>query len=87
MEDLLGQVLRSPDVRQNAVNTAKAFSRRVSAKKLIGLYESVIRDRSAQKLPKDNELHVWDTLLAALRAEWELFSEKMQALTKTVHPA
>ena len=77
-------IIREPGKRQawrsNALNTAQKFSRKASAEKLVKLYERII---SGKHLPHATEKDTLDTAVLAVKAEWELLQEKIDAALDT----
>jgi glycosyltransferase involved in cell wall biosynthesis len=71
--------------RLSAIETAKAFSRENSVKKIIALYKR-IREKEFDHLPSPlpEAIIPWDSLQRAIKAEWELLSQKATAFVKTV---
>ena len=71
--------------RLSATETAKAFSRENSVKKIIELYRR-IREKEFEHLPSPlpEAIIPWDSLQRAIKAEWELLSQKATAFVKTV---
>ncbi len=62
--------------RNNALETAKTFSREKSAAGLIELYRQTIADTQT---PHRSEIDVLDAAILAIRTEWELLQEKTTA--------
>ena len=68
---------------QQALQAAQQFSRQHCAERILSLYESASRLEPAWKKPPD-ELVSWDTLLRALKAEWDLLSKNTSAVFSAV---
>ncbi len=69
--------------RQGAAETAPAFSRRQCGLKMAGLYEAILADHHSENGDSD-VFPPWDSLLRALKAEWDLISEKATATLQTI---
>ena len=69
--------------RTVALETADGFDRRKCARKLLDLYEGLLSAPGSHAAPESETPAVWDDLMKALRAEWELIREKARALSKT----
>jgi 1,2-diacylglycerol 3-alpha-glucosyltransferase len=63
---------------KGAIKTAGFFSRQETAKHLLRLYESVIKESSRKSRGRD-DLNAWNKLLGSLKAEWALISGKAAA--------
>ena len=68
---------------RQALETAKQFSRIRCAELMASLYDSVSRLEPAWKRPSE-EFISWDTLLRALKAEWDLLSKNTSAVFSAV---
>lgn len=83
--ETLIDIIREPGKREawrsNALNTAQKFSRKTSAEKLVKLYERII---SGKYLPHATEKDMLDTAVLAVKAEWELLQEKIDAALDTL---
>ena len=83
--ETLLEIIREPRKREawrsNALNTAKDFSHTVSAEKLVKLYERII---SGKHLPHSTEKDMLDMAILAVKAEWELLQEKIDAALDTL---
>lgn len=84
--DAISEFFQSEDKarrwRKETTHTADAFSRESSVKKLIRLYTSVIETTESTTDPE--ELVTWDEFLEAVKAEWDLLSEKARAIYNTI---
>jgi len=67
-----------------ALETAGRFDRKKCAEKLFRLYESVLADSEGYAGTENGYLKTWEKLLAAIRTEWDLVSEKAKAAIKIV---
>jgi len=84
MGDFLDNKEKGERWRNNARETAKAFSRRTCADKLCQMYESLVDEPVSAKEDVDRRMSSWDGLLEMIKAEWDLTSEKMKAALGTV---
>ncbi|MEA3428694.1 MAG: glycosyltransferase, partial [Thermodesulfobacteriota bacterium] len=84
MGELTRQIQENDKWRNAALNTAKKFSRKVCAGRMVSVYES-IRGYTG-KLNQDglDPLVDWDPLLQTLETEWALLSEKIKAVSETI---
>jgi len=66
---------------QEALKTAQQLSREACARRLLGLYETILAEVSTHEVEQgeSEELFPWETMIQRLRAEWELLSEKTKA--------
>ncbi|HMA86909.1 MAG TPA: glycosyltransferase [Desulfosalsimonadaceae bacterium] len=71
--------------RLAAIETAESFSRENSAQKMIKLYNR-IREKEFDHLPSPlpEAIIPWDSLQRAIKAEWELLSQKATAFVETL---
>lgn len=71
--------------RTQALETAQGFSRENCAERLESLYSRVLRNkmRPPHLPPESHDHDPWEGLLAALRAEWDLISQKTTAAVST----
>lgn len=69
---------------ETALKTALQFDRRKCAEKLLRLYQEVAADSQKYADHQNGHLKTWEHLLAAIRAEWDLASEKAKAAIKSV---
>jgi hypothetical protein len=61
------------------------LSRQTCARKLESLYRAVLRNHAASTVQKaPAELIPWDSLLAGLKLEWELLSQKTSAAVDAI---
>lgn len=67
-----------------AFDTAREFSRQRSAQKLISTYQSVLKEQKQDKPAEENIPDGWDKLLLSLKTEWNMLSEKANALIHAV---
>ncbi len=67
---------KSTKWNQAAVKTAKKFSRRNSAQKMINFYEFMINRRSSTDKFGQKEQDEWEYTLQMLKTEWDLISQK-----------
>lgn len=65
--------------RREGLKTARQFSRQACARRLAALYERVSNEQIVKSQEDADEFVSWESLLRALKAEWELLSEKAQA--------
>jgi glycosyltransferase involved in cell wall biosynthesis len=70
--------------RKAAGDTAHEFSRLASADKLMGVYQSVLKETSRGEFTKQDAFDPWDLLLRSLKTEWEILSEKANVIIQTV---
>jgi len=86
-ETVRNAILNSENIsrwREIALKTALQFDRKKCAEKLNRLYRGVIAD-SKRFAGKDNGyLDTWGNLLAGIQSEWDLITEKVKAVVKTV---
>lgn len=66
--------------RKNASDTAHEFSRKVSAEKLVDVYQFLIDSKPQIIFKEDDVFEPWDKLLISLTTEWKLISEKAQVI-------
>jgi glycogen synthase len=69
--------------RREALETAQQFSRERSAEKLIALYSSLHREQQQATAQADN-IEPWQELILSLKVEWDLLSEKANALLNSL---
>jgi glycosyltransferase involved in cell wall biosynthesis len=67
-----------------ADDTARKFSRDVSAEKLIRIYQSVREEKLQEQITEKDAFDPWDKLLISLKTEWEIISEKAKVIIQTV---
>lgn len=77
--DSLDNQEKGENWRNNALKTAKAFSRQACADKLCELYESLVDEPVSANENDAHGMSSWDGLLELIKAEWDLTSEKMKA--------
>lgn len=70
--------------RKFALKTALQFDRKKCAEKLYRLYQEAINDTKKVAKNENGYLNAWENLLADIRIEWDLISEKAKAIIKTV---
>lgn len=70
--------------RKAADDTARKFSREVSAEKLIRLYQSLQEENLQEQITEKDAFDPWDKLLTSLKTEWEIISEKAKVIIQTV---
>jgi len=68
--------------RKQARQTAKGFSRKITARQLVNAYHSVAGLRSREHA--SDELMPWERLLETIKVEWDLFVEKTAAVAKAI---
>ncbi len=61
---------------QEALHTAKLFSRKKSAQRLQELYKDICEARNQKPDWSSGELVSWDLVLRSIRAQWRLLSQK-----------
>lgn len=72
---------------EGARETARAFSRQNSARKMSELYKRIAAEGAVQlQNPLADALLPWESLQRTVKAEWDLLSQKATALVKTVQP-
>lgn len=69
------------DLEASARDTAKAFSRRASARRLMAVYQDLA---FREDLSHSRDMEPWETLLGGLKAEWELATQKTVSLVQTL---
>jgi 1,2-diacylglycerol 3-alpha-glucosyltransferase len=67
-----------------ALQSAAQFDRKKCVEKLFHLYQSVIDDSERYAGGENGYLKTWEKLLAAIRTEWDLVSQKAKAAIKIV---
>jgi 1,2-diacylglycerol 3-alpha-glucosyltransferase len=81
---VLNEVFRQPGLlgkwKTGVYETAVAFSRQKSAKRLQHLYQSTLQAFAGRKSSQDDEITAWDNLLKAIEVEWDLLVEKARAV-------
>lgn len=70
--------------RKEALRTAQQFSRERSAEKLMALYQSLQREQQQKTRSQTDELEPWHELIQSLKIEWDLLSEKTNALLSSI---
>jgi 1,2-diacylglycerol 3-alpha-glucosyltransferase len=65
-------------------DTARKFSRDVSAEKLIRVYQSLREEKLQGEITEKDAFDPWDKLLRSLKTEWEIISEKAKVIMHTV---
>ena len=70
--------------REFALKTALRFDRKKCAEKLYRLYQTVIEDSKRVEEDDKGYLTTWENLLEGIQAEWDLISEKIKAVVRTV---
>ncbi len=70
--------------RKAAACTAHEFSRDASVEKLIGMYQSLLEENAQNESMKKDTFDPWDKLLISLKTEWEILSEKANAIIHVV---
>ena len=81
--DFVKDTTKADKWRQEALHTAQLFSREKSAEKLFNLYRLVQQQRK-KKSTKNKKVEPWENLVQALRIEWDLLSEKTNALMNSI---
>ena len=67
-----------------AGKTAREFSRRNCARKLMDVYQNAVEEHDRNALTDSAELPLYDELLEKIRCEWDLISKKMSAAANAV---
>jgi glycosyltransferase involved in cell wall biosynthesis len=70
--------------RKVAMKTAHKFDRKICAEKLYRFYQTVIAGSKRISEDENGYLNTWENLLESIQAEWDLISEKVRAVIKTV---
>jgi len=77
------EVARDAETRkswqQNCFKTAQQFSRRTSARKLVGLYQKAIQDKTSGSSTVQLDFGPLNGLIERIKFEWDLLSEKTDA--------
>lgn len=69
---------------EEALHTAQRFSRERSAERIAALYLSLKKQQQRPSTGKDKKLEPWHELIQALKIEWDLLSEKTNALINSL---
>ncbi|MFO7801648.1 MAG: glycosyltransferase [Desulfovermiculus sp.] len=77
-----GQALNQ--YQSQARKTADSFSRQASARKLSELYQTLRGAHKDRQVHDSEAILSWDLLLRSLKTEWDLFSQKTQAVVHAV---
>jgi glycosyltransferase involved in cell wall biosynthesis len=86
LKKLLSNRSALDQIKANALNTSIAFSRQSSAQKLSTLYQSLLSSRKGRKIHDPEDILSWDVLLRSVKTEWELITQKTQAMVDAVTP-
>jgi glycosyltransferase involved in cell wall biosynthesis len=70
--------------RKVAMKTAHKFDRKICAEKLYRFYQTVIAGSKRISEDENGYFNTWENLLESIQAEWDLISEKVRAVIKTV---
>jgi 1,2-diacylglycerol 3-alpha-glucosyltransferase len=70
--------------RDCALQTAQDFSREICAQKLSDLYEYAISRGNGASVIEKTDMEPWETFLLAIRTEWNLITEKVHTIAKTI---
>lgn len=70
--------------RTQALETAQGLSRENCAERLEHLYTTVLQSEPASSGTAPENLEPWESLLASLKAEWDLISQKTTAAMSTL---
>ena len=79
LKDFFDDPEKTVSWREEAVNTAREFSRETCARRLLGFYEETLAAYSPERVASAEFMN-WENLLRALTAEWDLLAEKAGAL-------
>ncbi|MFP4446092.1 MAG: glycosyltransferase [Desulfosudaceae bacterium] len=71
---------------RNARQTADHFSREKCAGRVVELYRAAISDFAADKGQTDEEMISWTSLLRSIKTEWDLLSQKTEAVLEAFKP-
>jgi len=66
------------------IKTAHKFDRKKCTQKLHQFYQRVIADSRRITRDENGYLNAWENLLDSIQAEWDLISEKVRAVVKTI---
>jgi glycosyltransferase involved in cell wall biosynthesis len=67
-----------------AIKTAHKFDRKKCTQKLYQFYQMVIANSTRTIRDENGYLNAWENLLDSIQAEWDLISEKVRAVVKTI---
>jgi glycosyltransferase involved in cell wall biosynthesis len=70
--------------RNATIKTAHKFHRKKCTQKLHQFYQGVIADSTRITRDENGYLNAWENLLDSIQAEWDLISEKVRAVVKTI---
>jgi glycosyltransferase involved in cell wall biosynthesis len=70
--------------RSATIKTAHKFDRKKCAQKLYQFYQMVIANSTIIAKDENGYLNSWENLLDSIQAEWDLISEKVRAVVKTI---
>jgi glycosyltransferase involved in cell wall biosynthesis len=87
IKDLLEDRREKQRMEKGAENTAKTFSRLTCMENLCTLYESLLEEAMPDYKDDEDVMVAWNSLLEAIRAEWDLASEKVKAALGAVRDA
>ncbi len=70
--------------RQNALKTARIFSREHCARRMADLYERVRESFVKEDVWSSHELASWESVLRGIKAQWQLLSHKTRAAVRAL---
>ena len=71
---------------RHARQTADQFSRKKCAGRVVELYRAAINDFTADNGQTDEEMISWTSLLRSIKTEWDLLSQKTEAVLEAFKP-
>ncbi|MFO8049302.1 MAG: glycosyltransferase [Desulfosudaceae bacterium] len=74
------------DYSRQALETARLFSRQHCANLVTDLYQSAIDHYSGGQYRSDDDMISWNTLLRSIKTEWDLLSQKTEAVIEAFKP-
>lgn len=69
--------------QESTEETARAFSRKVCARKLYKVYKSAASQTAGRDLASSGDMALWDSFLLAVQTEWDLIAQKAETVIET----
>jgi glycosyltransferase involved in cell wall biosynthesis len=85
LEDFFNDFNKAAAWREEALETARRFSREECANRLLHFYEQLLEKdtrKVAEPAEPNEEILSWEKLLRSLKVEWDLIAQKAGALTE-----